>query len=268
MPMRAFPAGGDCSLDFFFRMAYYGGVENYLPRIRLFIDGRLGKSEPVRLTREQSHYMFNVMRLQAGMELLVFNQTDGEWLARIVHPDRRGGILECDRQTRPPSMPPDLWLLFAPLKKPRTDYAVEKAAELGVRRIFPVLTERTNAGRVATYRLQAQVREAVEQSGGIFVPEVMPVSPLQRVLDRWSASRQLVFCDEAISGQVAPMSAERFRPCGAILVGPEGGFSPTERVFLSSLDYAAPVSLGTSVLRAETAVASSITLWHYLTGNL
>jgi 16S rRNA (uracil1498-N3)-methyltransferase len=163
-------------------------------------------------------------------------------------------------------MPPDLWLMFAPLKKARTDFVVEKAAELGAARIAPVMTEFTNAERVRRDRLQAHAVEAVEQCGGTFVPEVAEAERLAAVLDAWPGDRRLMFCDEALSGPGAVLDGRRGAPW-AVLIGPEGGFSDAERSRLRSMPGATAVGLGPRILRADTAAVAALTLWQVALGD-
>ncbi len=168
-------------------------------RVRLHIAGPLGPGQQAVLTAAQGHYLSGVMRLAPGDTLTVFDGASGAWRARIESAGKRGGAVAVEERTAPQRDPPDLWLLFAPIKKARTDFIVEKACELGARRILPVSTRRTNAERIRRDRLQAHAVEAAEQCGGTFVPEVAEIAPLDRVLDAWSDGRALAFCDEALS---------------------------------------------------------------------
>ena len=245
-------------------------------KIRLYVDQPLGAGQTVPLDRDQAHYLFGVMRLSAGGGVLLFNGRDGEWLARVAEAGKRGGLLECEAQTRPLRMPPDLWLLFAPIKKARTDFIVEKAAEMGAARIVPVQTDFTNAERIRQDRLQAHAVEATEQCGGTYVPEVADLIRLDRLLADWPAGRQLMFCDEGFAdgGQVGagPSVLPGRDPTApprpwAILIGPEGGFSPAERARLHGLPFAHPVSLGPRILRADTAAVAALTLWQSTLGD-
>ena len=216
----------------------------------------------VPLERGQSHYLSTVMRMLPGDEILVFNGEHGEWLARLEGRPVRAEALTCLESTLPQAEAPDVWLLFAPLKKARTNYAVEKATELGVSRIVPVRTERTNAKRVAIERLEAIAVEAAEQCGGLTVPEIAPLSRLEDVLAEWPSGRRLFVCDEELSGTGAgPFDAGGNGPA-AVLVGPEGGFTEGERNALAALPSAQLVSLGNRILRAETAVAAALALLH------
>ncbi len=241
----------------------------YLPmsdaKIRLYVDAPLGQGQTVPLNRDQAHYLFGVMRQAVGGAVLLFNGRDGEWRADITQAGKRGGELTCVAQTLPLQMPPDLWLMFAPIKKARTDFIVEKAAEMGAARIVPVMTEFTNAGRIQRDRLQAHAVEAAEQCGGTYVPEVTEAQKLGRMLDGWDPARKILFCDEALAGDSPDL------PTGAgpwaILIGPEGGFSDSERKRLRGLDFAHPVALGPRILRADTAAVAAMTLWQRALGD-
>ncbi|GGH35011.1 ribosomal RNA small subunit methyltransferase E [Cribrihabitans marinus] len=217
------------------------------------------------MTREQAHYLFGVMRLTVGAPVALFNGRDGEWLARVAEAGKRGGVLDCVEQTAPLRMPPDLWLLFAPIKKARTDFIVEKAAEMGAARIVPVQTDFTNAERVRRDRLQAHAVEAAEQCGGTFVPEVADLVRLDRLLADWPEDRRLMFCDEALAGASRALGAAGGK--WAILIGPEGGFSDAERARLGALPFAHPVSLGPRILRADTAAVAAMTVWQQALGD-
>ena len=240
-------------------------------KVRLYVDHALGAGQPVVLSRDQAHYLSGVMRLGPGARLRVFNGVDGEWLAEIAEIGKRGGTLTAVEQTAPLRRPPDLWLLFAPIKKARTDFIVEKAAELGAARILPVQTRFTNTERIRRDRLQAHAIEAAEQCGGTYVPEVTDLQPLAKLLDTWPEDRALVFCDETLSddpawagggesGAMPPAPA-------AILIGPEGGFSDDERARLRALPQSVAIGLGPRILRADTAAVAALTLWQAAQGD-
>ncbi len=235
--------------------------------VRLFIDHPLARGQPLPLTEGQAQYLFAVMRLGAGARLAVFNGRDGEWTAEIAEAGRRGGRLVALEPSGPQRDPPDLWLMFAPLKKARTDFLVEKAVELGAARLIPVQTERTAAGRIAEARLQAHAVEAAEQCGATHVPSVAPLAPLARVLADWPAGRRLLWADEALAGDgVAPGFAGAAPPA-AVLTGPEGGFTPAERARLAAHPAVRPVALGPRILRAETAALAALALWQAAAGD-
>ncbi|MEY8802320.1 16S rRNA (uracil(1498)-N(3))-methyltransferase [Leisingera sp. XS_AS12] len=237
-------------------------------KIRLYVDHPLGAGQTVPLDRDQAHYLFGVMRQPAGAHVALFNGRDGEWLAEVAEAGKRGGTLTCLEQSRPLQLPPDLWLLFAPIKKARTDFIVEKAAEMGAARILPVQTDFTNSERIRQDRLQAHAVEAAEQCGGTYVPDVAELQKLSRLLDHWPAERQLMFCDEAEVGNALQLAAETRRGAPwAILIGPEGGFSEAERKRLHDLPQSHVVSLGPRILRADTAAVAALTLWQQALGD-
>lgn len=235
-------------------------------KVRLYVEQGLGEGQTIPLERDQAHYLFGVMRMAVGDPVLLFNGRDGEWRCSVSVANKRNGELECEAQTKPLQMPPDLWLCFAPIKKARTDFIVEKAAEMGAARIVPVATEFTNSERIRQDRLQAHAVEAAEQCGGTFVPEVAELTKLERLLAEWPEGRQLMFCDEAEVGaakRLAASTAEKW----AILIGPEGGFSDAERAKLKALPFAHVVSLGPRILRADTAAVAAMTLWQQALGD-
>ena len=214
----------------------------------------------------QAHYLSGVMRLRPGDAVQVFNGRDGEWQAQLVETSKRGGSLSVTAQTGPQRDPPDLWLAFAPIKKARTDFIVEKAAEMGAARILPVQTEHTNSDRIRQDRLQAHAVEAAEQCGGTFVPPVAALQPLPALLGGWDPARRILWADEARAG---PAQALAGLPRGpwAILIGPEGGFSASERAHLGRLPFVTPVSLGPRILRADTAAVAALALWQAALGD-
>lgn len=231
--------------------------------VRLYVEQDLGEGQTVPLIREQAHYLFGVMRLAVGDRVELFNGRDGEWTAEVAEAGKRGGALACVAQSRALQMPPDLWLMFAPVKKARTDFIVEKAVEMGVARICPVVTDHTNSERIRQDRLQAHAIEAAEQCGATYVPEVADLAKLSAVIDHWPEGRRLMFCDEAAEGTSELVGGGPW----AVLIGPEGGFSEAERARLTGLEYASRVSLGPRILRAETAAVAALTLWQVTLGD-
>lgn len=234
-------------------------------KIRLYVDQPLAPGQAVRLAPDQAHYLTGVMRLAAGAAILLFNGRDGEWRATLTDVGKRGAIATCDRQTRPLHLPPDLWLLFAPIKKARTDFIVEKAVELGAARILPVQTRHTNADRIRQDRLQAHAVEAAEQCGATYVPQVAELAALDRVLAQWPEDRRLYWCDETALGQPATLTPTTGP--AAILIGPEGGFSADEAARLRARPNVMPLSLGPRILRADTAAVAALTLWQAACGD-
>jgi 16S rRNA (uracil1498-N3)-methyltransferase len=236
-------------------------------KIRLFLDHPLRKAQSLPLDRDQANYLFAVMRLSVGDQIAVINGRDGEWLATITSGSKRGGELRCDEQTRALQSPPDLWLVFAPIKKARTDFIVEKATELGAAAIFPVQTDFTNSERIRQDRLQAHAIEATEQCGGTFVPQVHDLQALSKLLDAWPSDRHILFCDEAKVGDAPTQIGTLPKGKWAIFIGPEGGFSDAERARLTSHPLSHAISLGPRILRADTAAVSALTLWQSALGD-
>ena len=235
-------------------------------KIRLCVDHPLGEGKTVPLDEAQAHYLFAVMRLGPGARVALFNGADGEWTAEVTEAAKKRGTLLCLGLAAPQLSPPDLWLLFAPIKKERTDFIVEKATELGCARVLPVATEFTNAGRIRQDRLQAHALEAAEQCLGTYVPQVADLEPLRKVLAGWDPARRILWADESLVGPAETLAGLAPGPW-AILIGPEGGFSEAERAALRALPFVTPVSLGPRILRADTAACAAITLWQAALGD-
>ena len=238
------------------------------PSIRLFISSDLAPLAPHICTPEQTNYLASVLRLDTGAELLVFNGRDGEWLAKIAELGRRACRLEAVKRVRPQADGPDLTYLFAPLKRSRLDYMVQKATELGVARLQPVMTRRTIADRVNLERMRANAIEAAEQCGVLRIPEVAEPRRLDAVLAGWDATRRLVFCDEAadIASPLAALS--RLEPGSlAVLIGPEGGFTVEEREDLRRRPFVTGMSLGPRIMRADTAAVAALALVNAVLGD-
>jgi 16S rRNA (uracil1498-N3)-methyltransferase len=244
-------------------MAEVGG------KIRLFVRSDLGLGAEVPLEAEQAHYLFNVMRLGLDAPVTIFNGRDGEWFARVTRTGRNGGALAVFAEGAPQRRPPDLTLLFAPIKKARTDFIVEKATELGCARIQPVFTRHTNSERLRLDRLRAHAVEAAEQCGETHVPELVEPMKLDKLLDGWDPARRLMFCDEARVARPAREALGAVAPGDpwAILIGPEGGFAEEEVARLRALPYVLCVTLGPRVLRADTAACAAIALWQSVLGD-
>ena len=232
--------------------------------IRLYVDHPLVAGQSVPLTVEQSHYLFRVMRKGVGEKLEVFNGVDGEWSAEIIQAGRKSGILLCRNISRPLVLPPDLWLMFAPLKKSRSNFIVEKATEMGASQIMPIKTDFTNLERIRQDSLQSQAVEAAEQCGGTYVPSVLDLQKLSNVLDVWD-DRKIMFCDETFAGNTVDLSHSPGP--WAILIGPEGGFSTAERKRLGEMSQVHRMALGPRILRAETAAIAALTLWQSNMGD-
>lgn len=235
--------------------------------IRLFVPNDLSAGAGVVPSVDQSRYLTSVMRLAVGAELLLFNGRDGEWRATIVEATKRGCLLKAEEQTRPMHLGPDLDLIVAMVKRGRVETIVEKAAELGARRVRLTITRRTNVDFVKLGRLDAIAMEAAEQTGRLDVPEVADPEKLDKILDGWDPARRLVFCDEGGDARPAIEALAGTGDPAAILIGPEGGFAPEERERLRGLSFVTPVSLGPRILRADTAAISAMTLWQAAAGD-
>ena len=235
---------------------------------RLFIADDLAAGLSVELPQQQAHYLTHVLRLRPGARLLVFNGRHGEWEATLHEIKKRSVVLGIERQTRPQEQGPDIDYLFAPLKRSRLDYMVQKATEMGVRRLRPVITERTIAERVNTERMAANVIEAAEQCGILRVPEVEPPVSLDSALTGWDTARKLIYCDEQETS-LDPIETLGRVPSGPIaaLIGPEGGFSDGERRRLLAQPFVVPLSLGPRIMRADTAAVAVLTLVNAVLGD-
>ena len=231
---------------------------------RLFVRQPLGEGALIDLDAAQAHYLGNVLRLKHAAELLVLDGSSGEWLARVAEASKKRMTLAVERRTRGPETIPDVWLAFAPVKRAQTDWLVEKATELGVARLIPVMTQRTVAERVKLERLEAIAIEAAEQCGRTRLPDISEPQALKQLLGGRDPGRKLYFADE---GGGAP-PADAFRPGPSlILTGPEGGFSDDERAAIRAADNAVPISLGPRILRAETAALASLAVYMALAGD-
>ena len=235
---------------------------------RVYVDAALTAGGSVACTPEQARYLRNVLRLEAGSELLVFNGRDGEWRATLQAVGKRGAALEILNLSRPQEGGPDLWYLFAPLKRSRLDYMVQKAVEMGVSRLMPVLTQHTIAERVNLDRMRANAIEAAEQCGVLRLPEVADPTKLASLLAAWPPDRALIFCDEA-APQTNPLQTLAKLQKGpiAVLIGPEGGFSDAERQTIAAKPHAHPISLGPRIMRADTAAVAALAVVNAVLGD-
>jgi 16S rRNA (uracil1498-N3)-methyltransferase len=234
---------------------------------RLFTEADLAADAIAAADRDQTNYLLNVLRLKAGASLLLFNGRDGEWLAEVENASKKACSLRLVRQTRPQTTPNDLWYLFAPLKQARLDYMVQKAVEMGVSTLVPVITQHTQVGRVNQKRMLANAVEAAEQCGVLNLPEIDEAAKLDAVLSRWPEGRHLIFCDEAADGNpIENLRPLRGKPL-AVLIGPEGGFSQTERDRLTALPFVATIALGPRILRADTAAVAALAIIQTAAGD-
>ncbi|MBR0911019.1 16S rRNA (uracil(1498)-N(3))-methyltransferase [Bradyrhizobium japonicum] len=241
---------------------------------RLFVDVPLAQDARVPLDRDQSNYLGNVLRLAAGAEVLAFNGRDGEWQAAIEGRKRPDGLVIL-QQTRPQDRLAELAYVFAPLKHARLDYMVQKAIEMGAATLQPVLTRFTQASRVNTERMRANVVEAAEQCGILSIATVAEPVPLDRYLSQRPADRLLIFCDEAAEVQNPIRSLEKARAAGLdqgrigidVLIGPEGGFAEEERALLLRQPKILRLALGPRIMRADTAAVAALALVQAVLGD-
>jgi len=234
----------------------------------LFVEAPLSAGVALALAAGQTHYLKTVLRLKAGARVALFNGKDGEWLARIEGFGRNTCSIAVEAQSRAQTIEPDLWLVFAPIKRARIDFLVEKATELGVSALFPVITQHTMVERVNLARLKANAIEAAEQSERLTFPQIHPAQPLERLVAGWDGSRRLMLCDETGTSPpvVAALKSADSGPW-AVLVGPEGGFADRELDALKKLPFVCPVSLGPRVLRADTAALAGLAVLQALRGE-
>ena len=223
--------------------------------IRLFVDFPLAAGAEILASAAQAHYLGTVMRRAAGETLRLFNGRDGEWAGEIAAIRRDRATLHVVSPLRKQAPEPDLWLLFAPLKRDATDLVVQKATELGASRLLPVLTERTQTARMNHDRLQAIATEAAEQCERLTVPAIDPPLRLTDRLKDWHERPVIVAMERIAAPRPPALTGPR-----ALLVGPEGGFSSAELAWLNSLPFVVPASLGPLVLRADTAAIAGLAL--------
>jgi 16S rRNA (uracil1498-N3)-methyltransferase len=241
---------------------------------RLYVDAPLAAGAAIPVDAARGHYLRNVLRREKGASVLLFNGRDGEWLAEIEVLAKSGTRLAVQRQTVAQRRGPDLWLVFAPLKRERIDLLAEKATELGCRRLQPIFTQHTAVSRVNLERLAAHVMEAAEQTERLDLPEVAEPRRFGELMESWPADRRIILCAEA--GAAAPIAealAGLPRPTAlqeipyAVMTGPEGGFASSELDHLRKLPFVTPVGLGPRVLRADTAAIAALACWQALLGD-
>jgi len=255
---------------------------------RLHVEESLAAGRSIGLDPGRAHFLRTVLRLQKGAPLALFNAQDGEWLARIDCLGKGWCSVDVVEQRRGPSSEPDLWLLFAPVKRARIDFIAEKATEMGCALLQPVITRYTDVSRVNRDRLAVNAREAAEQCERLSVPEVAEPKDLRKLLAEWPSDRRILLCVEsgearpiaevlqkiklethAASGQIEAREGGETRFSGpwAILTGPEGGFDPEERAVLRQLPFVIPVGLGPRILRADTAAVAALACWQAILGD-
>lgn len=233
---------------------------------RLFVEPALSAGELRRIDGPQGHYLASVMRLKTGDPVKLFDDATGEWLGVATEVRKRDVTLELREKLREREAVPDLWLCAAPIRKGRIDWVAEKACELGVARLAPVLTRRAVVDKLNLDRLRSHMIEAAEQCGRTALPELAEPAKLSALLKDWPAERVLFFADE--TGGAPALEAMRARSGpAAILIGPEGGFDAEEREAIRAVPQAVGISLGPRILRAETAAAAAVSLWMGAAGD-
>jgi 16S rRNA (uracil1498-N3)-methyltransferase len=240
--------------------------------MRLFVEADLSAGIEATLNEAQAHYLRHVMRREEGAPLLLFNGRDGEWQARLSLRGKKAAVAEIGERMREQAAEPDVWLCFAPVKRARIDYIAEKATELGVAVLQPVITRHTNVERVNVERLHANAVEAAEQTERLSVPEVRTPIDLMRLLADWPAGRRLLMCDETGGGPpigeaLGGLDAEARAAPWAIVIGPEGGFADAELAALRRMKDVMAVGLGPRILRADTAALAALACWQGMVGD-
>ena len=235
--------------------------------IRLFVYQTLFSGGRIVLEEKASHYLNTVMRCAVGESIKCFNAADGEFWAEIKEIDKKRTVIEIKEQQRLPVAEPDIWLIFAPLKKDKTDFVIEKAVELGVAKIIPVMTARTNNARIKIERFESQATEAAEQCGRLSVPDIEKQITLKELIKKWDVSRTLFFMDERRQGVPAVEVFKNSSQKVALLIGPEGGFDEEEKNLLDKYSFVKNVSLGPRILRAETAATAALSVWQAVAGD-
>jgi len=237
-------------------------------KVRLYVEAPLAGGARVEANEGQAHYLLHVMRAKAGDRVSLFNGRDGQWLAHLDQVSKRTCTFLCEKRTRSQTGAPDLWLCFAPIKRTPADYVVQKATELGVSVLQPVITRRTIVSRINLERMRANAIEAAEQSDRLDVPEVREPIVLDKLLSNWDVQRRVLFCDEGGDAQpIANALHEATQNRFAILTGPEGGFDSAERDAIRAHGFAIPVSLGPRILRADTAALAALAVFQALAGD-
>lgn len=239
-------------------------ADSYAPQARLYIDADLQSGAAIALDTRAAHYLFTVLRLKAGERIEIFNGRNGEFAATLQ--DKKTAIV--GGQTKAQKPEPDIWLLFAPVKKDGTDFILQKSAELGVSTLWPVLCARSNTGRLNNERAEANLIEAAEQCGRLSVPQLRELQNLGEALQNFPKDRRLIFCDEMRRAEPLPhILAQHKNDKLAFLIGPEGGFSENERAMLQKLPFVTPAHLGPRILRAETAAIAALCCYQAFAGD-
>ena len=240
-------------------------------QIRLYIEADLAPDAVCDLSADHAHYLHNVMRKSVGTQIAVFNGRDGCYLSEVIELSRKKATIRCLSLQEAQWASPDLWLLFAPVKKARLDFMAQKATELGASVIWPVRTDYCQVKAIKDERLMANAIEAAEQTERLDLPEIKPFTDLKEVLENWPEDRVIIFCDERLAGdhngEAVRILSQIHMDKAAILVGPEGGFSMAEKQMITKLNHVISISLGPRILRADTAALSALTLYQAIRGD-
>ena len=244
---------------------------SYKAKIRLYVNDKLEVHQEIKIQSKQLHYLTNVMRRKRDDILSIFNEVDGEFIGKIINDSKRNLTIKLLQKIKDPEKKVDIWVIFAPVKKSSTDFIIQKATELGASCLVPVITERTITRNINLKRMQEIVIEASEQCERITIPEIKPIQKLADVICSWNKNRKIFYGDETERNQKEERCFNHqtlFNPSGAILIGPEGGFSQNEISFLKSKEFVVPINLGPRILRSETAVISGLVFWHIMNGDM
>ena len=244
---------------------------SYQLKIRLYIPDKLIPDKRLIISLKQSHYLINVMRKKIDENLLIFNADCGEYLAKIQKIEKKKVSLNILQKLRNREIQNDIWVMFAPVKKTPNEYIIQKATELGASKIFPILSERTITQKLNLNRLNDIAIEASEQCERITIPEIFYPKKLIEVIRDWDDKRKILFCDETIRHQVEDISSNNHllpNSSGAILIGPEGGFSSDEIKYIRQKNFVIPINLGPRILRSDTAVITALTIWQLMNGDM
>lgn len=235
--------------------------------VRIFCPSRIEENARICPDEKQCNYLFNVLRMKIGDKLNVFDGQSGEYEAKIIEIGKKKCLLEIVKKVKEFAPSPDIWLLFAPLKKDNTDMVIQKATELGVRKIIPVITKYTNAEKIRTDRFSAQSIEASEQCRRTDVPEISAPQTLEKVLENWPEDRVLFFLNERGSGENILQKMQKNSGKAGILIGPEGGFCEDEIKKVLENSKVCDIFLGERILRAETAAVAALSCWQAVNGD-
>ena len=244
---------------------------SYHAKIRLYVPNELMLTKKIELNKKQSHYLMNVMRKKIHDTFLVFNSVNGEFLAKIQSNNKKLISVDIIKKIRDREEQTDLWVLFALVKKTPTEYIIQKATELGASKIVPLMTERTVTKNLNLKRFEDIAIEASEQCERITIPEILPLQKLYDVIDDWVEKRTIYYGDETMKHDKHSLNnfnKSTNESCGAVLVGPEGGFTTKEISYLKQKKFVIPINFGPRILKSDTAVVTALVLWHTLNGDM